>query len=114
VTGGEPDQRADRHEDDDNREGDADESVSLSHSSTVSRMSDIRIVENADNGSGFPQRRDNGGVLDPELAAVLLAAAFAGLLAIPELRKKLRRTEQRCESCGRRILLGEQTCDCAD
>jgi hypothetical protein len=53
-------------------------------------------------------------VLDPELASVLLAAAFAGLLAIPELRKKLRRTEQRCESCGRRILLGEQTCDCAD
>jgi hypothetical protein len=53
-------------------------------------------------------------VLDPGLASVLLAAAFAGLLAIPELRKKLRRAEQLCESCGRRILLGERTCDCGD
>jgi hypothetical protein len=51
-------------------------------------------------------------VLDPGLWSVLLAAAFAGLLAIPELRKKLRRVEQCCESCGRRILLGERTCDC--
>jgi hypothetical protein len=53
-------------------------------------------------------------VLDPELGAVLLAAAFAGLLAVPELRKKLRRAGQHCENCGRRIVLGERTCDCAD
>jgi hypothetical protein len=51
-------------------------------------------------------------VLDPELVAVLLAAVFAGLLAVPELRKKLRRAEQRCAACGRRFLLGERTCDC--
>jgi hypothetical protein len=51
-------------------------------------------------------------VLDPELAAVLLSAAIAGLLAVPELKKKLRRTEQLCESCGRRRFLGERTCDC--
>jgi hypothetical protein len=53
-------------------------------------------------------------VLDPELAAVLLAAAFAGALALPGLMKTLRQAEQRCEKCGRRILLGERTCDCAD
>jgi hypothetical protein len=51
-------------------------------------------------------------VLDPELVAVLLAAAFAGVLALPELRKALRRGERFCASCGRRVLLGERTCDC--
>jgi hypothetical protein len=51
-------------------------------------------------------------VLDPDLASVLLAAAFACALALPGLRKALRRGERFCESCGRRILLGERTCDC--
>ena len=53
-----------------------------------------------------------GGVLDPDLAAVLLAAAFAAVLAAPGLRRALRRAERFCESCGRRVLLGEKTCDC--
>jgi hypothetical protein len=51
-------------------------------------------------------------VLDPELAAVLLAGAFAGVLALPGLRKALRRGERYCASCGRRVLLGQRTCDC--
>jgi hypothetical protein len=51
-------------------------------------------------------------VLDPDLASVLLAFALAGALALPGLRKALRRGERFCESCGRRILLGERTCDC--
>ena len=51
-------------------------------------------------------------MLDPDLASVLLAAVFAGLLAIPGLRKAVRRGERYCVSCGRRILLGERTCDC--
>jgi hypothetical protein len=51
-------------------------------------------------------------MLDPDVASVLLAAVFAGLLAIPGLRKSLRRGERFCVSCGRRILLGERTCDC--
>jgi hypothetical protein len=51
-------------------------------------------------------------VLDPDLAAVLLAAAFAGVLALPGLRRALRRGERFCQQCGRRILLGERTCDC--
>jgi hypothetical protein len=51
-------------------------------------------------------------VLDPDLASVLLAFALAGALALPRLRKALRRGERFCESCGRRILLGERTCDC--
>ena len=52
-------------------------------------------------------------VLDPGVASVLLAFAFAGLLAIPGLRKKARRAEQRvCEACGRLKILGERTCDC--
>jgi hypothetical protein len=51
-------------------------------------------------------------VLDPDLASVLLAFALAGALALPRLRKALRRGERYCESCGRRVLLGERTCDC--
>jgi hypothetical protein len=51
-------------------------------------------------------------VIDPDLASVLLAAVFAGLLAVPGLRKAVRRGERFCASCGRRILLGERTCDC--
>jgi hypothetical protein len=51
-------------------------------------------------------------VLDPDLASVLLALVLAGALALPGLRKKLRRGERFCESCGRRVLLGERTCDC--
>lgn len=51
-------------------------------------------------------------MIDPDLASVLLAAAFAGLLSVPGLRKAVRRGERLCASCGRRILLGERTCDC--
>ena len=51
-------------------------------------------------------------VLDPDLASVFLAFALAGALAVPRLRKALRRGERFCESCGRRIFLGERTCDC--
>jgi len=48
-------------------------------------------------------------VLDPGLAAFLLAFAFAGLLALPGLRKTARRAEQRfCETCGRLKILGER------
>jgi hypothetical protein len=53
-------------------------------------------------------------VLDPDLAAILLTAAFAGLLALPGLRKALRRGERVCIRCGRRLLLGQRTCDCDD
>jgi hypothetical protein len=59
-------------------------------------------------------RPDNGPVLDPDVAAVLLAAAFAGVLALPGLRKAVRRGERFCVSCGRRVLLGQKTCDCDD
>jgi hypothetical protein len=51
-------------------------------------------------------------VLDPELIAVLLALAFAALLAAPGWMKAVRDAERTCESCGRRLLLGEKTCDC--
>jgi hypothetical protein len=51
-------------------------------------------------------------VLDPELAAVLLSFGLAGLLALPGLRKAVRRTERVCTRCGRRLILGERTCDC--
>ena len=53
-------------------------------------------------------------VIDPDIAAVLFAAAFAGVLALPGLRKAVRRGERFCVSCGRRILLGQKTCDCDD
>jgi hypothetical protein len=51
-------------------------------------------------------------VLDPGLASIILAFALAGLLALPGLRKAARRAERFCESCGRRLILGERTCDC--
>jgi hypothetical protein len=51
-------------------------------------------------------------VLDPALASILLAFAFAGLLALPGLRKAARRAERFCKTCGRRVILGERTCDC--
>ena len=51
-------------------------------------------------------------VLDPELAAVLLAFGLAGALALPGLRRAVRRTERYCVKCGRRVLLGQRTCDC--
>jgi hypothetical protein len=51
-------------------------------------------------------------MVDPDIASVLLAAVFAGLLAVPGLRKAARRGERFCVNCGRRILLGERTCDC--
>jgi hypothetical protein len=51
-------------------------------------------------------------VLDPELVAVLLAIAFAAALSLPGLCKALRRGERFCASCGRRVLLGQRTCDC--
>jgi hypothetical protein len=51
-------------------------------------------------------------MLDPGLASVLLAFAFAGLLALPGLRKATRRAGRFCETCGRRVIFGERTCDC--
>jgi hypothetical protein len=53
-------------------------------------------------------------VLDPDLASVLLAFALAGAIGLPALRKAVRRTGRFCETCGRRILLDEHTCDCND
>jgi hypothetical protein len=51
-------------------------------------------------------------VIDPELAAVLGALAFGVLLTLPGLHRAARRAENYCASCGRRILLGQRTCDC--
>jgi len=51
-------------------------------------------------------------LIDPDLAAVLLAAGFAGVLGLPGLRKVLKPGKRFCAECGRLILLGERTCDC--
>jgi hypothetical protein len=51
-------------------------------------------------------------VIDPELAAILGALAFGVLLTLPRLHRAARRAENFCASCGRRILLGQRTCDC--
>ena len=51
-------------------------------------------------------------MVDPELAAVLGALAFGALLTLPSLHRAARRAENFCASCGRRILLGQRTCDC--
>jgi hypothetical protein len=57
--------------------------------------------------------RDNRQrVLDPELAAVLAAVLFGIALTVPGLRRAARRGENFCGTCGRRMILGQRTCDC--
>jgi hypothetical protein len=51
-------------------------------------------------------------VPDPDLVAVLLTAAFAGVLGLPGFRRTLGRGKRVCARCGRLIILGERTCDC--
>jgi hypothetical protein len=51
-------------------------------------------------------------VLDPDLASVLGAVAFGVLLTLPSVRRAARRAEEFCATCGRKILLGQRTCDC--
>jgi hypothetical protein len=51
-------------------------------------------------------------MLDPELVAVVGALAFALLLSAPGVLRAARRAERCCERCGRRVLLGQRTCDC--
>jgi hypothetical protein len=50
--------------------------------------------------------------LDPDLAAVLGAAAFAGLLALGGAWRRRRDVERFCVSCGRRLIAGIRMCDC--
>ena len=51
-------------------------------------------------------------LLDPELAAILGAAILGIALTLPGLRRAGRRAENFCGTCGRRIILGQRTCDC--
>jgi hypothetical protein len=51
-------------------------------------------------------------VLDPELAAILGAAILGVALTLPGLRRAARRAENFCGTCGRRVILGQRTCDC--
>jgi hypothetical protein len=53
-------------------------------------------------------------MIDPDVASVLLALVLAGALAVPGLLKAVRRGERICTACGRRVLLGQRTCDCDD
>jgi len=50
--------------------------------------------------------------LDPDLAAVLGAAAFAGLLTLGGAWRRRRDVERFCVACGRRLIAGIRTCDC--
>ena len=53
--------------------------------------------------------------LDPEIGALLLAAALAILSGVPAVHASLRRQRRavrECVRCGRAIVLGERTCDC--
>jgi hypothetical protein len=50
--------------------------------------------------------------IDPDLAAVLGAAAFAALLAVGGAWRRRREVERFCIACGRRVLAGIRTCDC--
>ena len=56
-------------------------------------------------------------MIDPDLAAVLLTFGVAGLLGLAALSGAVRRRralERACARCGRRVLLGERTCECED
>jgi hypothetical protein len=53
--------------------------------------------------------------LDPDLASVLLAVALAAAAALPALKRLVARNRdvrRICLACGRRLVLGERTCDC--
>jgi hypothetical protein len=53
--------------------------------------------------------------VDPEVAAIVAALGGAMLAAAPRLRaswQRRRRAVHECLTCGRRIVLGERTCDC--
>ncbi len=56
-------------------------------------------------------------MIDPDVAAVLLTFGLAGLLALATLPGAVRRRralDRACARCGRRVLMGERTCDCDD
>jgi hypothetical protein len=56
-------------------------------------------------------------VLDPEVAAIVAALAFGTAVGLPGLQKALRRKRRalrECLRCGRKIVLGERTCDCVE
>jgi len=62
-------------------------------------------------------RQDPAVPLDPELAAILGAFAFAVAMGMPRLRKSVRdrrRAVRECVVCARTLVLGERTCDCVD
>ena len=50
--------------------------------------------------------------LDPDLAAVLGAAVFAGLLTLGGVWRRRGELEHFCVACGRRLVAGIKTCDC--
>jgi hypothetical protein len=53
--------------------------------------------------------------IDPTVAAMLLALAFAGLVALVESGKASlakRRARAFCASCGRKVMEGLRTCGC--
>ena len=53
--------------------------------------------------------------LDPDVASVLLAFAFAGAAALPAFKRiAARRRDMRriCLGCGRKLIMGERLCDC--
>ena len=53
--------------------------------------------------------------IDPDLLAILMAAAFAGLLFVGRLPGTVRRRRELtrlCSACGRRLIQGTRTCDC--
>jgi MYXO-CTERM domain-containing protein len=50
--------------------------------------------------------------LDPDLAAILGAGAFAALVAVGGAWRRRREVERFCVDCGRRIVAGIKSCDC--
>jgi hypothetical protein len=54
--------------------------------------------------------------IDPEVAAVAAAIVGGVLAGLPGLQRTVRRRRRAlrvCMRCGRTVLLGERTCDCA-
>lgn len=55
--------------------------------------------------------------IDPQLAAIVVTLAIGALIGVPALvraSRSRRRALRACLQCGRTVVFGSRTCDCAE
>lgn len=55
--------------------------------------------------------------IDPQLAAIVVTLAIGALIGVPALvraSRGRRRALRACLQCGRTVVFGSRTCDCAE